>query len=173
MRNLTLLILIICSSCTPFTGTRSGSRSSSDTVAEKQAADVVREGLTVPPIYVQAAKGSKVSVEVPAFEMKSAVKTAGSLQTESEEEKSWFSKKKLPLTLSLCFGAVGLIGLVIAVKMIRSSSAAANAAFSVADNGLAAGIHAVEAFQATATTDADNAKLATLKGLLEKHRGKL
>lgn len=172
MKNLLLILCLLASGCF-YTGTKSGQQSASDRVAGEQSASVVRESLSTAPISVHAERDSVVSIDIPQAEVKATVNTKGQVTHESEEDSSWFSKKKLPLTLGLCFGGIGIILCVVGFRMARKASPTVDAAFGAADRSLAAGISTIESWIATSTDDKENSKLNHLKSQFEKHRGQL
>ena len=155
------------------TGTRSGSRSASDVSAGESTASIVREGLNTAPINITAAEGAVVSVDVPQNDTRSKVATQGKQTSETEEESSWFSKKRLPLTLAIVFFGIGLIVLFYAVKLWRASFKSVDVAIGAADTTVAGGIHMIESWLAASTDPNENAKLSALKSHFEKGRGQL
>ena len=95
----------------------------------------------------------------------------------SAQSDSYFSKTKLPLSVALVIGGLGLglICLVIfwALKTIKRSSAAGAAILDATDTGLAKLIHAAESKLQSATDPKDQAAHAMQLADLNKLRGQI
>lgn len=91
----------------------------------------------------------------------------------SKDKATGFFSVTLPMGVKLLLLAAGSGALLLVIWLIRRSSAAADAAFRVADQGAAVAISHVENALATTTDPTELSKLNALRATLEKERGKL
>jgi len=179
------LLLALACGCSMFSGSTSKKQSLEATERISAARDATLRKVTegekaMPYSFDVGGKNNKLEIHFPPqTPRRTPFREELSYDEESAESAgSWTSlmskyKHSIPLGLSLMLVAIGILMLIFAVKRLRQSSVAANAAFGVADSVLERQLSSIGQKMAASISSQDNAALAAEMAGLEKQRGKL
>ncbi len=173
-----LVVLLCCLGCSSVLNNKKEQQSiqAAEKIAAASSVQVVRAAVEAPPVNVTGntiAEGASLSVVTQPATNQTTVATQGSQSAGASENQAFASSSKLPLSIALVIGSVGLLLLVLAVWLIRRGSAAANAAYTATDTGLAGLIDLLHSHAAVSTDPEKTALLTGLRAEVEKLRGKV
>lgn len=180
MRNTTILLLLLtltgCSSILGNKKKQSGEEST-EKVASQQTAQVVREAVSTPPITVgNVGESASVNFTVSPSQQKVETETGSKAQVSRDE--SWFSNStvRLPISIALVIGGIGILILTFAIRYaIKAAKAtnAGNAVLTLSDDIIA---RSIQSMRTLATVTTDPTITAHANGVIaemESNRGKL
>lgn len=181
---LLFVCLIVGNGCqvVPVTRSQTAATRVADSITNSAALNVSRvvEGTAPAPAPNVTVSGSSNTVTItppapPAGTYKTAttVSQSASAAAVSQDAANSEWKTAIPWGVSLILAGVGILVIVFAIRKVRQSSTAVNAAFATADGMIAARIRA---WRERATVSTDNAEIAQLNGQIaaaEADRGRL
>jgi hypothetical protein len=183
---------ILCAGCSallPSTNQRSQSaqESSRSVASQSQSLSKVVQGQKAPEIHV-GGWGNKVEfsgkmpadqpvigVDVPqsGYQERTDFKSEVDTDNDATSAAHWWSKSTIPMGVNLLLLAAGILAIIFAVRRMMNASAAAHAALSTADAGLASLIRSLRDRAALASDPARIAEFQTQIAELESQRGRI
>jgi len=170
------LLLVVGCGALPFELKKKSSLETAETLNANQqstASQTFRGHIAPIPVVKVEGKGNTMSLSLTPMDAQVEAGFAGGTRSKASSTMSMWEEysRYLPWGISLILAGIGILVVLFALKKLRQSSAAANAAFGTADNFLAGQI---DKLRAMATSDPSRAAVWEQQaGAMEKLRGKL